>query len=425
MEKLKIYVSGADIHVTVLGKLTAGMVGAKVLFSFTPEWSGLLKTAVFKGSGVSKDRILTGNTVEIPPECIAKRSTLQVGVYGHLADGTIVIPTVMCNGVEIAAGTKPSGDTQSGYTPEKWAQMLGMIGDLSHLTTEDRSTLVAAINEIAGYKGMELDDDQINEVIEYYFAKHPPTIGDMAMTGDLDMGSHRVKNVADPKEDGDAVPLKYAEDHFAPAGYGYGGVIPDPIEIESDDALKAALDGLLADMPNFSARQIRVMHSGPQVVNGTAGMGRMGTLYGSLYKHSNNYAVMRVSGYAGANFQLVKLETWCEVEWLNPPMVLGVEYRTTERSNGQVVYAKRIEYTTEATVGGTGAVDISIPHGIAGRQGNVRVVSWCGAQPLPMIDKTGGMVTLHDMYSTVIRLRTLNFELSAGLTFTFDLYYTK
>ena len=31
-------------------------------------------------------------------------------------------------------------------------------------------------------------------------------------------------------------------------------------------------------------------------------------------------------------------------EWINPPMQLGVEYRTAERHNGQPVYAKAISF---------------------------------------------------------------------------------
>lgn len=34
--------------------------------------------------------------------------------------------------------------------------------------------------------------------------------------------------------------------------------------------------------------------------------------------------------------------TWEDWEWVNPPMVLGTEYRTTKRHNGKVVYAKAI-----------------------------------------------------------------------------------
>jgi hypothetical protein len=31
---------------------------------------------------------------------------------------------------------------------------------------------------------------------------------------------------------------------------------------------------------------------------------------------------------------------WSEWEWVNPPMEVGVEYRTTERWNGKAVYVK-------------------------------------------------------------------------------------
>ena len=35
---------------------------------------------------------------------------------------------------------------------------------------------------------------------------------------------------------------------------------------------------------------------------------------------------------------------WQPWEWINPPMQLGVEYRTAERHNGQPVYAKAISF---------------------------------------------------------------------------------
>lgn len=34
--------------------------------------------------------------------------------------------------------------------------------------------------------------------------------------------------------------------------------------------------------------------------------------------------------------------TWEELEWVNPPMELGVEYRTTERWGGKPVYTKAV-----------------------------------------------------------------------------------
>lgn len=153
MEKLKIHVCGTDVHVTQLGKLTSGMVGATASFSFSPEWNGLLKTAVFVGTGVTKDVILAESVVQIPPECLTVGGSLYVGVYGHLEDGTIVIPTVMSDRIEISTGAKPSGDTSTSSTLPVWAQLLGMIGDISHLTTEAKSSLVAAVNEVLSKVG--------------------------------------------------------------------------------------------------------------------------------------------------------------------------------------------------------------------------------------------------------------------------------
>ncbi len=38
-----------------------------------------------------------------------------------------------------------------------------------------------------------------------------------------------------------------------------------------------------------------------------------------------------------------------ETEWINPPMIPGVEYRTTERYNGKPVYTKFIDYGKGST----------------------------------------------------------------------------
>lgn len=40
--------------------------------------------------------------------------------------------------------------------------------------------------------------------------------------------------------------------------------------------------------------------------------------------------------YPGCYYRVVDGET----EWFNPPMIVGVQYRTTERYNGKVVYTK-------------------------------------------------------------------------------------
>lgn len=87
-----------------------------------------------------------------------------------------------------------------------------------------------------------------------------PKNGKAAMEADLPMGGHKVTGLGTPAEDGDAVPLEFANGHFAPA-------------VES------------AEYPGCYYR----------TVNGV-------------------------------------------VEWINPPMILGVEYRTTKRWIGKPVY---------------------------------------------------------------------------------------
>ena len=52
-------------------------------------------------------------------------------------------------------------------------------------------------------------------------------------------------------------------------------------------------------------------------------------------------------------------ELLAPIEWLNPPMLLGVEYRTTERYMGKPVYAKLIDLGLSAA-GGTISANANI-----------------------------------------------------------------
>jgi hypothetical protein len=49
-----------------------------------------------------------------------------------------------------------------------------------------------------------------------------------------------------------------------------------------------------------------------------------------------------------------------ETEWMNPPMELGVEYRTTERCEGKPVYVKRIDLGNLPNAG-----EKKVAHGIS------------------------------------------------------------
>ena len=120
---IKLNVSAANIAVEEKETLTEGRVGLLCRFSFTGEWDGLAKTAVFDGAD-SRDVILTEDTVAVPAECLAAEGySLSVGVYGKNAAGDIVIPTVYATVGKIQRSAYPSGKETAAPTPDVVAQI--------------------------------------------------------------------------------------------------------------------------------------------------------------------------------------------------------------------------------------------------------------------------------------------------------------
>ena len=110
--------------------LTVGTVGLDCSFDFSDEWDGLTKTAVFDGSGVTKDVILLENTVDVPPEVLAEAGgELRIGVYGMDGDGNIVIPTMYVTAGAILESADPDKDPSTDGSLEVWAQTLNIALD--------------------------------------------------------------------------------------------------------------------------------------------------------------------------------------------------------------------------------------------------------------------------------------------------------
>lgn len=152
---LTFYFSGADGTMTQMETLTSGMVGKQVKLEFSSEWDGLQKTVVFSAGSVTRDVLWKGGTVTIPHEVLAQPlQQLYVGVYGVSADGALVIPTIRARGPEIQPGANPSDDPGTNPDAEVWVQMQQQLGDLTRLNTNDRESLVAAINELAANGGV-------------------------------------------------------------------------------------------------------------------------------------------------------------------------------------------------------------------------------------------------------------------------------
>lgn len=89
-------------------------------------------------------------------------------------------------------------------------------------------------------------------------------------------------------------------------------------------------------------------------------------------------------------------------EWLNPPMTVGVEYRTTERYNGKPVYTKLVDC-------GYAPVNTYKNITVTGMDNPISVTGVCAGSTIPSMSfGTGYMDTAIDLqaYPELIQLTT-------------------
>lgn len=167
MVKILSYaVTGQRIEVTETAMLVAGTVNVYTArFAFGAEWDGLQRTAVFAVDGITREQLLEDDACTVPWEVLVAGNRLRVGVYGTKADGTR-LPTIWTERrLYINPGAGPTQEAAD-PSPTLVEQLLGRIGDPANLKTEDKSSLVAAINEIwmsGGSGGASVTDAAINE----------------------------------------------------------------------------------------------------------------------------------------------------------------------------------------------------------------------------------------------------------------------
>lgn len=134
----------------------------------------------------------------------------------------------------------------------------------------------------------------------------------------------------------------------APAGFGFGDAIQEIATTSAEESYEtycAKVDAVLDAMPDKTAKLVRAY---PPAVYGNAG-----TTISLLYKGDANYAVLSNIGSADVRlcgWRMFKLRypsssspaVWMPFEWENPPMKIGVEYRTTERYDGKPVFVMAV-----------------------------------------------------------------------------------
>ena len=142
-----------------------GLVGGTVTIHYEdPIWNELNKTAVFRGA-VTRDVLNVSEVVEIPWETVENAGkTLYIGFYGCSEDGTVVVPTIWAELGRIQGAADPSGDISADPSPDVWGQIQSLIGNLSRLDTENKDTIVDAVNETLAQGGA--DPSEVKAIVE-------------------------------------------------------------------------------------------------------------------------------------------------------------------------------------------------------------------------------------------------------------------
>lgn len=163
---MRLRATGQTLELVESERLVSGSVEIyTAAFEFDAAWDGYAKTAVFRDdSHRTVEVALTGNCCMVPWEILRAGKYIHVGVYG--VNGGKRYPTIYtANGFRVLDGALPANPSQP-PSPTEYEQLLSMIGDTSALKTTDKSSLVAAINEIyqAGDGGgKSVTDAQVSE----------------------------------------------------------------------------------------------------------------------------------------------------------------------------------------------------------------------------------------------------------------------
>lgn len=170
IKTLSFSVTGQSIKIVEPAMLVAGTVNIyNASFSFDADWDGFQRTAVFAcnchGSNVEREQLLADDACTVPWEVLAAEGYLRVGVYGT-KDGTR-LPTIWTGRLlYIYSGAGPTEEAAE-PSPTLVEQLLNKVGSLDSLKTEEKASLVAAINEIwasgGGGSGAFVTDAAINE----------------------------------------------------------------------------------------------------------------------------------------------------------------------------------------------------------------------------------------------------------------------
>ena len=308
MEKIKLQVSGSQIQVVQRpAAITAGTVGLEAEFAFDSHWDNLGKTVIFRAGDKVITAALEGDTYIVPWEVLEKPDLwLTVGVYGANPEGTVVIPTLWTKVAAVYTGVAPEGDPGLEPANPVWQQTLARVANMEPQLSEHIGNTENPHGVTCGQIGAVTQK-------EFYDVVSNLEGGD---SGEL------IPHLLD-KENPHGVTA--AQAGAAPAGYGLGE------------------NSALAQNWNTQARNgfYKEKRNGPDGENlwyGITCSGYSGETT-QLAFNPNSVGVTMALRHKNNN----NPDEW---EYVNPPMLEGVEHRTTERFNDKPVYTKLINAGT-------------------------------------------------------------------------------
>ena len=213
----------------------------------------------------------------------------------------------------------------------------------------------------------------------------------------------------------------------APGGQGGFGEVIMPSSFDDEKTgLEPYLSSIISDMNvNTSVRKTFIM----KPLTGNSSW----TWFATIDKTSNNYAI--VQAHTGYNKfseirKVYQNSVWQPLEWINPPMQEGVEYRTIERWDNKPVYRQQIKKTVDKSqINVSTQKDVPISHGISNVSKIIECKGFVNSQyPLPYIQDKNAGIFLNQLTTSSIVLRltpTISAFTNDTVNFYFDLKYTK
>lgn len=154
------------------------------------------------------------------------------------------------------------------------------------------------------------------------------------------------------------------------AKYAPAGLVMDDILVANETELETALSNILNKMTNLTVRHV--------AISSTSGDFMLGVYMSAcIFKRSSTHAQVdftTYSYYGGLKWSKSYYQgVWQPIEWVNPPMILETEYRTTEKHHGYVVYTKLMNIGKGPTSGAK-----YVAHNIANISQVIRTAAYIG-----------------------------------------------